>query len=224
MPVVAPCGCMKLFLVHLVVRWTQNIFSTFFGEVQKRRLRRLTNYVSVRVFASMPDVELAESDCQVKASVVEFNWTQIRGIWFRSWKQAYVAYVAHTEAAVLPQNRSDMGNGNAYAGRMLDRMQGSLKREETSKNSFRSWKESYEAYVGWRPDPSRHPEKGVSPEAFLVLIVVSSAELTDLKPKEFGRFSEIHTSWSLFWRVVAGCAIAHKAKEKPLEHCVIPTV
>ena len=93
-----------------------------------------------------------------------------------------------------------------------------------TKNRPRSLEDPYEAYVGWGPGSSRHPEKGVSPEAFLVLIVVSSAELTDLKPKGFGRFSEIHTSWSLFWRVVAGCAIAHKAKEKPLEHCVIPTV
>ena len=42
-------------------------------------------------------------------------------------------------------------------------------------------------------------EKGVSPEVFLVHVVVSSAELADLKPKGFGRFSEIHTSWSLFW-------------------------
>ena len=55
-------------------------------------------------------------------------------------------------------------------------------------------------------------------------VVVSSAKLADLKPKEFGRFSEIHTFWSLFFRVEAGCAIAHKAKEKPLESCWIPTV
>ena len=67
-------------------------------------------------------------------------------------------------------------------------------------------------------------KKGGSPEAFLVHVVVSSAELTDLKPKGFGRFSEIHTSWSLFWRVVAGCAIAHKAKEKPSETNWFPTV
>ena len=41
-------------------------------------------------------------------------------------------------------------------------------------------------------------KKGVSPEVFLVLVVVSSAELTDLKPKGFSKFSVNRASWSLF--------------------------
>ena len=55
-------------------------------------------------------------------------------------------------------------------------------------------------------------------------VFVSSADLTDLKPKGFGKFSVNPASWSLFLRFGADCAIAHKAKEKPLEHCVFPTV
>ena len=55
-------------------------------------------------------------------------------------------------------------------------------------------------------------------------VVVSSAKLTALKAKGFGKFSVNPASWSLFLRFGAGCAIAHKAKEKPLEYCVIPTV
>jgi len=40
----------------------------------------------------------------------------------------------------------------------------------------------------------------------------------------FRDFSGISASRSLFLRVGAGCAIARKQKEKPLESCVIPTV
>ena len=65
---------------------------------------------------------------------------------------------------------------------------------------------------------------GVSPGVFLGRVVVSSPELTALKPKAFRNFSVISASWSLFLRFWVGCAIAHKAKEKPLEYCVIPTV
>ena len=75
-----------------------------------------------------------------------------------------------------------------------------------------------------RPFPCPSRKEGIAPEAFLVLVVVSSAKLTDLKPKGFGKFSVNPASWSLFLRFWAGCAIAHKAKEKPLEYCVIPTV
>ena len=64
----------------------------------------------------------------------------------------------------------------------------------------------------------------VLPGAFLEHVDVSSAELTDLKPKGFGKFSVNPASSGLFWRFGAGCAIAHKAKEKPLELCAIPTV
>ena len=59
----------------------------------------------------------------------------------------------------------------------------------------------------------------VSPGVSLVLVVVSSPELTTLKSKTFRNFSVISASWSLFLRFLAGCAIAHKAKEKPLESC-----
>ena len=62
-------------------------------------------------------------------------------------------------------------------------------------------------------------KEGVSPEAFLVHVVVSSPELIDLKSKGFGKFSVNPASSGLFWRFGAGCAIAHKAKEKPLESC-----
>jgi len=55
-------------------------------------------------------------------------------------------------------------------------------------------------------------------------VVVSSAKLTALKAKGFGKFSVNPASWGLFMRFWAGCAITHEAKEKPLEHCVIPTV
>lgn len=67
-------------------------------------------------------------------------------------------------------------------------------------------------------------DRGVSPGVFLEHVAVSSAELTALKSKAFRNFSVISASWGLFLRFWAGCAIAHKAKEKPLEYCVIPTV
>ena len=57
------------------------IFSSFFlNEAKKDDHDALTPPVSARVFGSLMDVELAESDCPVKMSVVEFNCTQIRGI------------------------------------------------------------------------------------------------------------------------------------------------
>ena len=67
-------------------------------------------------------------------------------------------------------------------------------------------------------------KEGVSPEVFLGHIGLSSVEHTALKSKTFRNFSVISASWSLFLRFWVGCAIAHKAKEKPLEYCVIPTV
>ena len=67
-------------------------------------------------------------------------------------------------------------------------------------------------------------KEGVLPGVFLGRVVVSSPELTTLKAKAFRNFSVISASWGLFLRFWAGCAIAHKAKEKPLEYCVIPTV
>lgn len=55
-------------------------FNFFLNEPKKKRSRRFTNPVSARVFGSWMDVELADSDCPVKMSIVEFNCTQIRGI------------------------------------------------------------------------------------------------------------------------------------------------
>ena len=67
-------------------------------------------------------------------------------------------------------------------------------------------------------------KEGVSPEAFLVHVVASSPELIDLKSKGFGKFSVNPASSGLFWRFGAGCAIAHKTKEKPSETNWFPTV
>ena len=60
---------------------------------------------------------------------------------------------------------------------------------------------------------------GVSLGVSLVHVVVSSAELTDLKPKGFGKFSVNPASCSLFWLVFAGCSGMNRRKEKPLESC-----
>ena len=60
-------------------------------------------------------------------------------------------------------------------------------------------------------------KEGVSPEAFLVHVVVSSPELIDLKSKGFGKFSVNPASCSLFLRVFAGCSGLNRRKEKPSE-------
>ena len=65
---------------------------------------------------------------------------------------------------------------------------------------------------------------GVSLGVFLVHVVVSSAELTDLKPKGFGKFSVNPASRSLFLRVLAGCSGMNRRKEKPSETNWFPTV
>ena len=75
-----------------------------------------------------------------------------------------------------------------------------------------------------KPFPLPIQKRRYCSDAFLAHVVVSSTELTNLKPKGFGKFSVNPASWCLFFRVGAGCMIAHKAKEKPLEYCVIPTV
>ena len=65
---------------------------------------------------------------------------------------------------------------------------------------------------------------GVSLGVSLVHVVVSSAKLTALKAKGFGKFSVNPASCSLFWRVLAGWGGRCREKEKPLESCWIPTV
>ena len=57
--------------------------------------------------------------------------------------------MTYADAPVLPQNRSDMGDGNAYAGRMWDRMPWFAENGgRRAKNRLRSLEEPYEAYVG----------------------------------------------------------------------------
>ena len=123
--------------------------------------------------------------------------------------------------------------GGTYAGRMSDRMRGGQGTETGQNKMLRSLEEPYETYMAHSGVGKKRMKRmldgakvvrgikkdGVSLGVSLVHDVVSSAKLTDLKPKGFGKFSVNPASSGLFWRFGAGCAIAHKAKEKPLESC-----
>ena len=147
--------------------------------------------------------------------------------------------MAHAKAAVLPQKCSDMGGGNAYAGRMLDRMPRSLEKVgRRTKNRLRSLEEPYETYMAhsgvWKNRMKRMldgvqdlrgiKKDGVSFGVFLVHVVVSSAELAALKSKPFRNFSVISASSSLFLRGLAGYSGINRRKEKPPETCLFPVV
>ena len=111
-----------------------------------------------------------------------------------------------------------MGDGGTYAGRMSDRMQGGQGTETGQNKMLRSLEEPYEMYMAHLGVGKKRMKRmldgakvvhgikkdGGSPGVSLVHVVVSSAKLTNLKPKGFGKFSVNPASWSLFLPLGAG--------------------